>query len=93
MASLASNRRVLGVFSIAMFNVATIVSLSNLPTLAELGLESIFYLLIAALVFLVPAALVSAELATGWSGGGGTYDWVKAVFGPGWGFLVPLQTG
>ncbi|MGF1470913.1 MAG: APC family permease [Rubrobacteraceae bacterium] len=83
----ASSRRVLGVFTIAMFNVAAIVSLNNVSTLAELGLEAIFYLVVATVVFLLPAALVSAELATGWTGGGGLYDWIKAALGPGWGFL------
>jgi amino acid transporter len=63
-------------------------SLRNLPLIAEYGWESAFFYLFVAFVFLFPAALVSAELATGWSQTGGIYIWVKEAFGPGWGFFA-----
>ena len=78
----------LGVFSLAMLNVAAIASLRGLPTMAEYGLSSIFYYLLAAVVFLIPTSLVSAELATGWPQKGGVYLWVKEAFNPRIGFLA-----
>ena len=59
-------RRVLGVFALAMINVALICSLRGLPIMAEYGLAIFFFLAIAVLFFLIPSSLVSAELATGW---------------------------
>ena len=61
------NKRVLGVFVLAMMNVAVIASLRVLPMMAEEGFSLVFFFVAAALVFLIPTALVSAELATGWT--------------------------
>ncbi len=82
------SRRVLSVFTLAMINVAMIASLRGLPTMAEYGLTAVFFFIVAALVFLIPTALVSAELATGWPKRGGVYVWVKEALGPRWGFLA-----
>jgi putative glutamate/gamma-aminobutyrate antiporter len=78
----------LSVFTLAMINVAMIASLRGLPTMAEYGLTAVFFFVAAALVFLIPTALVSAELATGWPKRGGVYVWVKEALGPRWGFLA-----
>lgn len=80
--------RVLGVFVLALLNMAVITSLRNLPLVAQYGLGSVFYYLIAALLFIIPSALVSAELATGWPKGGGVYIWVREAFGDRWGFVA-----
>ncbi|MQY59000.1 MAG: amino acid permease, partial [Clostridia bacterium] len=82
------NKRVLGVFVLAMMNVAVIASLRVLPMMAEEGFSLVFFFVAAALVFLIPTALVSAELATGWTKQGGVYLWVKEAFGGRWGFLA-----
>lgn len=81
-------RRFLNVFLLAMLNLSVMASLRNLPIIAEYGLESAIFYFIVALVFLFPAALISAELATGWSETGGIYIWAKEAFGPGWGFFA-----
>ncbi len=83
-----SGKRVLGVFTLTMINVAMIQSLRNLPFMAEVGWTSIFFYLIAALGFFIPCSLVSAELATGWPSTGGVYTWVKEAFGARWGFVA-----
>ena len=49
--------------------------------LAETGWAQIFYMVVAALIFLIPTALISAELATGWPSAGGVYKWIKLAFG------------
>ena len=63
-------------------------SLRNLPLVAEYGFSALFFYLIVAIAFLIPSALVSAELATGWSRTGGVYIWVREALGPRWGFFA-----
>lgn len=84
----SENKRCLGVFTLTMINVAAILSLRNLPLMADVGWTSIFYYAAAGLFFFIPSALVSAELATGWPTRGGVYTWVKEAFGSRWGFLA-----
>lgn len=71
-----------------MLNLAVMVSLRNLPLVAQYGLESAFYFVFVGLIFLVPSALISAELASIWKRAGGVYVWVKEAFGPNWGFFA-----
>ena len=82
------SRRVLSIFVLAMLNVSVMASLRNLPLVAEYGLGSVFYFLLVALLFLVPCALISAELATGWPKTGGIYIWVREALGDRWGFFA-----
>lgn len=81
-------RRVLSVFVLAMLNVSIMASLRNLPLVAEYGLSAVFYFFAVALLFLIPCALVSAELATGWPKAGGIYIWVREALGDRWGFFA-----
>lgn len=82
----------LSVFSLVMINVIAIDSLRNVPAAAEYGASLVFYYAIAALLFFIPSAFVSAELATGWPKNGGIYIWVREAFGPRWGlFAIWLQ--
>lgn len=83
-----SPKRFINVFILAMLNLSVMASLRNLPIIAEYGLQSVGYYFLVALIFLIPAALISAELATGWSQTGGIYIWVREAFGPGWGFFA-----
>ncbi len=71
-----------------MLNLAVMASLRNLPIVATYGYGSIFLYCLVAFVFLFPCALISAELATGWSRTGGIYVWVREAFGPKWGFFA-----
>ncbi|MCH9613765.1 MAG: Glutamate/gamma-aminobutyrate antiporter [Chlamydiia bacterium] len=80
--------RTLSVFILAMINVAAIFSIKNLPFTAEYGFASVFYFLMSAIFFFIPASLVSAELATGWPERGGVYAWVKEAMGHRLGFLA-----
>ncbi len=78
----------LGIFALAILNIAAIVSLRGMPAEAEYGLSSAFYYLLAAICFLIPVSLVAAELTTGWPQKGGVFRWVGEAFGPRWGFLA-----
>jgi len=80
--------KTLGVYTLAMINVSLICSLRGLPMMAEYGLSIIFFLIITVLVFLIPTALISAELATTFPKQGGIYTWVKEAFGEKWGFVT-----
>jgi len=83
----SSNNRVLSVFSLVMINVIAIDSLRNLPANAEMGLSIVFFYIVAAILFLLPCILITAELATHRPKTGGAYVWVKDAFGPRWGFV------
>lgn len=71
-----------------MINIVTILSVRNWPGTAEYGLASISFILLALIFFFVPAALLSAELATGWPHKGGIFAWVKEGLGHRMGFLA-----
>ena len=80
-AALAHKKRVLGMFSLAMIDVAAVISLRNLPTIAEYGWGSIFIFALALLGFMIPISFAAAELGSGWPKAGGVYTWVKEAFG------------
>lgn len=84
----SSPRRFLNVFLLAMLNLAIMASLRNLPLVSEYGFSCSFLYIVVAAVFLLPSALVSAELATGWIRTGGIYIWVREAFGSRWGFFA-----
>jgi amino acid transporter len=81
-------QKYLGVFSIAMLTIVSIDSVRNLPAMALFGSTLIFFFIIGALFFLIPCALVSAELASSGTQHGGVYIWVKNAFGPQAGVLA-----
>jgi len=80
--------RVLGLFGLAMVNIVAIASLRDLPQMATYGVGSIFFYLMAGVVFFLPVSLVAAELATAWPERGGVYVWVREAFGLKWGFVA-----
>ena len=83
-------RTVMSVTTIAMLTAAAIVtSLRGLPLMADEELTMFAYIGFATLLFLVPAALVSAELGGAFADRkGGVYAWVGEALGPRWGFLA-----
>lgn len=81
-----TGKTMMTVSQLAMLTVVAVASLRSLPAMADYGLASILLYLIPAVVFLVPTALVAAELATGWKGG--VYVWVREAFGNRIGFLA-----
>lgn len=54
--------------------------------MAVYGLTAVFLYAIPAVIFLMPQALVAAELASGWTGG--VYRWVSEGISPRWGLLA-----
>jgi amino acid transporter len=78
----------LGVFSLAMINCIAVINLRNLPSMAEYGLGMIVFYAFSVIFFLIPTALVSAELATGFPEEGGIANWVGKALGSSFGFLA-----
>ncbi|WP_052370537.1 amino acid permease [Chromobacterium haemolyticum] len=78
----------ISVFAFVMITAAVVVSVRTLPMTAQPGMMTIFLTLAAALLFLVPTALVSAELATAWPQDGGLFIWVREAFGERMGFVA-----
>ena len=79
----------LSVTTLAIMNITAVVSLRGLPSEAIYGPSSAFYYLFAAIVFLIPTAMVAAELAAMFSDKqGGVFRWVGEAFGPKTGFLA-----
>ena len=79
----------LSVMTLAIMNVAAVVSLRGLPSEAVYGLSSAFYYLFAAIVFLIPTAMVAAELAAMFNDKqGGVFRWVGEAMGGRTGFLA-----
>ncbi len=61
--------------TIAFMTIAGTGSIAQLSASAEYGLGAITLYLLPAIFFLLPVALVAAELATGWKGG--VFSWVR----------------
>ncbi|WP_435975182.1 APC family permease [Streptomyces sp. Qhu_M48] len=72
--------------TLALMTTASVASLRAAPTMAVYGLACVFLYIVPAILFLLPTALVSAELASGWSGG--VYRWVSEGLSKPLGFLA-----
>lgn len=68
--------------ALVLLITGAIDSIRNLPGTALFGASLIFFFIFSAIIFLIPVALVSAELSSTWSEEeGGVYSWVKHAFG------------
>lgn len=72
--------------ALALMTVSSVASLRPAPTMAVYGLACVFLYVLPAIIFLIPTALVSAELASGWSGG--VFRWVTEGISPNMGFVA-----
>lgn len=85
----SSSNKILGIGALAMINVAAVLSLRNFPAMAIEGWSMIFWYVLFTVCFLIPTALVAAELASTWPKAGGIYAWVKEAF-PGKGSFITI---
>ncbi|KNB52834.1 APC family permease [Streptomyces caatingaensis] len=72
--------------ALALMTTASVANLRPAPSMALYGLAAVFLYLLPAVVFLLPTALVSAELAS--SRPGGIYRWVSEGLSKPLGFLA-----
>lgn len=82
------SKQALSVFALTMITIGSVDTIRNLPSMALFGTQVIFFFVIAAVFFLIPAALISAELSTVFHSDGGVYTWVREAFGRHWGLLA-----
>lgn len=80
-------KKQISMMAMAIMIVTTVLSMRGLASQAEFGFTSIFYYVFAAVVFLVPYALVCAELASTYTHSGGVFRWVSEAFGTRVGWL------
>lgn len=83
-----SKAKVAGITTMGMtiMIITTVISLRGLASQAEFGIQSIFWYLLAGIVYLVPFSLVCAELASTYTHSGGLYRWISEAFGTRWGW-------
>ena len=82
----ATKKSTLSMMGMAILMVTTVLSLRGLSSQAEFGYTSIFWYILAAILFLVPFSLVCAELASTYTNTGGLFRWCSEAFGPRWGW-------
>ncbi|HME04614.1 MAG TPA: amino acid permease [Solirubrobacteraceae bacterium] len=73
--------RVISGRALALIILAAVLTLHNMPAVAEYGWASATYYLLGALIFLIPLSMVVGELGAGWPRAGGNYAWVREAFG------------
>jgi glutamate:GABA antiporter len=72
----------ISVVALVLLITGAIDSIRNLPGAALFGSTLIFFFILSAIIFLIPVALIAAELASTWSDEeGGIYSWVRHAFG------------
>ena len=71
---------------LALMTAAAVISLRGLPMMAQEELTMFFYIFFATFLFLIPAALVGAELGSAFADRGGFVDMTVLGHGlePGW---------
>ncbi len=72
----------IGLSTLVLLTSAGVFSVVNTASLATDGLALVTYLLLGSLLFLVPTALVAAELGSRVNKDGGVFAWVDEAFGP-----------
>jgi amino acid transporter len=74
-------QRHFGRFDILFFLICTIVGVDTIATVAQGGGEAFTWMVVFAVVFFVPQALLFAELGTAFPQEGGPYLWTRLAFG------------
>jgi len=77
----AKLRRHFGRFDILFFLICTIVGVDTIATVAAGGGQAFTWLMVFAVLFFVPQALLFAELGTAFPQEGGPYLWTRLAFG------------
>jgi glutamate:GABA antiporter len=77
----AKLQRHFGRFDILFFLICTIVGVDTIATVAQGGGEAFTWMMVFALLFFVPQALLFAELGAAFPQEGGPYLWTRLAFG------------
>jgi amino acid transporter len=74
-------QRHFGRFDILFFLICTIVGVDTIATVAQGGGQAFTWMMVFAVVFFVPQALLFAELGSAFPQEGGPYFWTRLAFG------------
>lgn len=74
-------RKKISLFSLVLLVISAIDSIRNLPASALFGSHLIFFFILSAILFLIPTALIAAELSAIFPEKGGIYHWVRLALG------------
>ena len=74
-------RKSFGRKEVLFFSVCSVIGLDTIGVMAAAGPEAISWMAVLAIVFLIPAAMVIAELSSTFTVQGGPYIWVRLAFG------------
>lgn len=84
----AAHQKTLRQRDMVLFTVSAILLPDTLASAASIGASSISWWLLLAAVFLLPFALISAELGCSYPEQGGVYAWIRDAFGSRWGSRI-----
>ena len=68
-------------FDMVFFTICAFVGLDTLGSVAKNGPEGFFWLVVLAVVFVVPYMLLMSEVGAAFTQEGGPYEWTKMAFG------------
>ncbi|MEA2380149.1 MAG: glutamate:GABA antiporter [Solirubrobacteraceae bacterium] len=80
--------RVLGTFDMVVIFVAVVLFVVNASAVQSAGPAAFSYWIIGFLVFLIPGALITAQLGQMFPQEGSLYVWTQKALGPFWGFFA-----
>src|SRR2546429_2337406 len=80
--------RVLNSFDMTIIFVAIVLFIVNASALQPAGPSAFVYWILGFLVFLIPGALVTAQLGLMFPVEGSLYVWTQKALGPFWGFFA-----
>jgi amino acid transporter len=74
-------RQSFGRKEVLFFSICSVIGLDTIGIIAAAGPEAISWMAVLAIVFLIPASMVIAELSSTFTTQGGPYMWIRLAFG------------
>jgi amino acid transporter len=74
-------RKSFGRKEVLFFSICSVIGLDTIGVVAAAGPEAISWMAVLAIVFLIPASMVIAELSGTFTAQGGPYLWIRLAFG------------
>ena len=79
-----ARRRVMNLLDVTLFMVSAMLVIDQLTASASIGTGAVGWWIVVPVVFLIPSAFITAELATTYPEQGGIYVWVRKAYGRHW---------
>jgi amino acid transporter len=74
-------RKSFGRKEVLFFSICSVIGLDTIGVVAAAGPEAISWMAVLAIVFLIPASMVIAELSAAFTSQGAPYIWIRLAFG------------